>query len=226
METGRPVLGRKGKPLDGRGVNAILRNPIYKGTVIYNDHGYRKALENPMEGPRVKTKKYAKPKEEWVVDQREELRLVSDELWDTAQKNRLQNQRAGFGFGPKRASYLLTGLFHCGICGNSVGGHWQENRDGSNRYYYYRCRATMHGGKSCANKSKIRGVQVESAVIARIEAELFSKIFFEKVIDHAMAILEADRSGESGEMLAEKIKSLDAQIGNMARASRSRAGRD
>ena len=27
----------------------ILRNPIYKGTNIYNDRGYRKALENPME---------------------------------------------------------------------------------------------------------------------------------------------------------------------------------
>lgn len=43
-EAGHPVLGRKGKPLGGGGVNQILRNPIYKGMVIYNDHGYRKVL--------------------------------------------------------------------------------------------------------------------------------------------------------------------------------------
>lgn len=39
-EEGGLVLGRKGKPLNGRGINAILSNPIYRGCYIYNDYGY------------------------------------------------------------------------------------------------------------------------------------------------------------------------------------------
>ena len=44
-ELGREVLGRKNKSLGARGVNAILRNHIYKGQVIYNDLGYKKVYE-------------------------------------------------------------------------------------------------------------------------------------------------------------------------------------
>src|SRR5205085_1501615 len=38
-EIGGPVLGRHGKPLGAGGINAILRNPIYRGQFIYNNYG-------------------------------------------------------------------------------------------------------------------------------------------------------------------------------------------
>jgi DNA invertase Pin-like site-specific DNA recombinase len=42
---GYMVLGRKGQPLGGRTVNAILRNPIYRGCFIYNKYGYEPFIE-------------------------------------------------------------------------------------------------------------------------------------------------------------------------------------
>src|SRR5262249_26016502 len=81
-ETGGPVLGPKGKPLGGGGTNAILRNPIYKGTFVYNNYGYKTIMNDlGVNGGVAKHKRYSKPKEQWIVQQNEEWRIVSDELW-------------------------------------------------------------------------------------------------------------------------------------------------
>ena len=134
-EVGRQVLGRKGGPLGGRGVNAILVKPLYRGEFVYNAHGYKLVYdeENKSERRMIK-RRYRKDASKQVRVPVEEWRIVHDEVWNAAQQNRRANTRADFGHGPKRASYALTGLFKCAVCGNSVGGHWQENSNGSNRY--------------------------------------------------------------------------------------------
>ena len=76
----------------------------------------------------------------------------------------------------------------------------------------------MSGCKACANKAKIRGAELEAAIVAKIESELFSKFFFEEVINEAVKILEKDQLTENSTLLTEKIEILDSRIGKLSRA--------
>ncbi len=188
-EFGGPICGGKGKPLGGRGVNDILRKTIYKGLFIYGAHGCKNVYDEEHRNERrMRQKRVRKPEAEWVRKQNEDWRIISDDLWEAAQKNRLKNARADFGNGPKRAAFLLTGMMTCEICGGGVAGHWQENADGSNRYHYYRCRGAMHGSGVCANKSKIRGLALERAVVQAVEQNLVSKKFLDDLVAEIMQI--------------------------------------
>src|SRR5207253_2972832 len=112
--------------------------------------------------------RYAKPQSEWIIQQNESWRIVSDELWDAAQRSREANQklRPGFGFGIKRAAYLLTGLIRCEVCGRRFGGKRQESKN--SKYHYYRCCDAMSGSSICNNMTKLRGEELERAVIEAI----------------------------------------------------------
>ena len=77
-------MGRNGGPLGGRGVNAILRKPIYKGLYIYGSHGYKLVYDEQQRNERrMRQKRIEKPEAEWIQKQNEDWRIVSDELWET-----------------------------------------------------------------------------------------------------------------------------------------------
>jgi len=186
-EFGGLVIGRKGRPLSGRGVNDILRNTIYKGLFTYNRYSHKLVYtEEGKSDKRMRKQRITKPEKDWVKSQNESWRIVSDEVWEAAQRNRLENIRKDFGFGPKPPAYALTGLVVCGVCGNSCGGHWQHSKN--SHYYYYRCREAMNGAKTCSNQAKILGKELEAALVSAIETKLFSEAFFEQVVEEIAAL--------------------------------------
>ena len=208
-ENGSQVLGRFGKPLGGRGVNNILRKPIYKGLFIYNSHGIRLVYnENNNNGKRMRKQRYPKTQDKWVTKQNEEWRIVSDEIWEKAQQNRLAHDRKDFGHGPKRASYLLTGMFKCDVCNGSVAGHWQHSKNSS--YYYYRCRNAMAGGTTCCNKAKPHGKELEEGLINTIERNFPADQLLENL---ASKIAELVRRQDESKV--DKI-SLERQLGEVS----------
>ena len=90
---------RKGRIWRAATVQRILSNPIYKGEVIWKsdarslgEHGKTEPLRQVFERPH--------------------LRLVSDDLWESAQSERVS--RSGYGGG--RSQY--SGLMRCGHCEN------------------------------------------------------------------------------------------------------------
>lgn len=158
-------------------------------------------------------KKHSKDRKEWIIVPHPELRIVDDELWEKAQANAKQNTRAHFGHGPKRASFALTGLVVCGACEKPGGGHWQQNADGSNRYHYYRCRAAMNGIGQCTNKAKIRGIELEAAVVEAIEKYLLPEDALEKITDEILLLKEAEiKTGDSAEDLQQRVRRLTEEI--------------
>lgn len=158
-------------------------------------------------------KKHSKDRKEWIIVPHPELRIVDDELWEKAQANAKQNTRAHFGNGPKRASFVLTSLVVCGACGKPGGGHWQQNADGSNRYHYYRCRAAMNGKGQCTNKAKIRGIELEAAVVEAIEKYLLPEDALEKITDEILLLKEAEiKTGDSAEDLQQRVRRLTEEI--------------
>ncbi|HEY3319189.1 MAG TPA: recombinase family protein [Planctomycetota bacterium] len=220
-ETDGPVLGNDGKPLGSGGINAILRSPIYKGVFIYNKFGYRKVMNGlGIDGGHMSKHRYRKPEREWVSVYNADWRIVSDELWEAAQKARAANQREGFGHGCKRASFLLTGKIVCGVCGNSCGGKWQKSKNSTfsenSNYFYYRCRDAMDGSDICANTTKIRGEQFEDAVVKKLLSEFLDEDFICDVAKAILAMQEQDAGGRQDASRSARRQKLIEEQGRLA----------
>ncbi len=100
-----------GSPRLGTG---ILRNPLYRGQIVWNRFAWQR---NPETGARVPR---LRDPSEWIVQQDESLRIVSEDLWARVER-RLRGaagtsaRRAHPGGSPHR--YPLSGLLVCGVCG-------------------------------------------------------------------------------------------------------------
>lgn len=101
-----------GSPDKGSGV---LNNEVYVGRYIWNRS---KWVTNPDSHKRIRL---ARPRDEWIVEQRPELRIVSDDLWQAAQQRMHATRLAGGSRGKgARPRTLFGGLLRCGVCGGAV----------------------------------------------------------------------------------------------------------
>jgi hypothetical protein len=95
----------------GSGIRVIRRNERYRGVVHWNTSEWRK---DPDTGRR---KRMMRPRAAWISHVDESLKIVSDELWQRAQrrtqpaKDDVRLKSGG------KAKYLLSGLLRCDVCG-------------------------------------------------------------------------------------------------------------
>src|SRR5262249_38230842 len=135
--------------------DGILQNELYTGKLVHNRV---RMLRDPETGKRISR---INPETEWVRVEAPELRIISDKLWNEAQRMRRryldkpsQNCRR-----PKR---LLSGLLKCGQCG----GAFTIVRPDK-----YGC-ATHREKGTCTNASQISARQLERRVLAGIKMQL------------------------------------------------------
>ena len=64
----------------GSAVRAILRNELYRGAVHWNSSAW---VKDPDSGKR---QRRARPRSEWISHAEESLRIVTDDLWQRAQR--------------------------------------------------------------------------------------------------------------------------------------------
>src|SRR4030095_5220624 len=97
----------------------ILNNEIYIGRTIWNRTQWVQHPRTEKRVPRLN------PPDQWVINERPELRIVSQKVWDAARAR--SNERKAIikasghnnlAVAPTR--YLLSGLLKCGACGGSV----------------------------------------------------------------------------------------------------------
>jgi len=91
---------RNGRIWRAAGVQRLLSNPIYRGEVVWKTDDVQSSAH--AENGRAVTQVFERP----------HLRIVSDELWASAQSEKIS--RSGYGGG--RSQY--SGLIHCGHCEN------------------------------------------------------------------------------------------------------------
>jgi hypothetical protein len=115
----------RGKSWAPTAIREILRNPIYRGERIWNRSRWVKDHET---GER---RRFERPEREWVRQQEEAWRIVSDELWHAAQDARGRRnerlERDGRGRilqtsidrGRASRKRLLSGFLECAECGGS-----------------------------------------------------------------------------------------------------------
>lgn len=101
-----------GSPAKGTG---ILNNRLYVGRYIWNRS---KFVKNPDTGKR---RRIERPRDEWKIAAREDLRIVSNALWAAARDRIGAPGCRGGGRGAgRRPVSALGGILRCGECGGAV----------------------------------------------------------------------------------------------------------
>ncbi len=177
--------------------SGILRNPIYKGTDTWNK---RIGKKRPGTGKRVQSRR---PESEWIQNQDESLRIVSDALWAKVDKRlyRARKTTNGENRRGRPPKYLLSGLLKCASCGSSYT-VWNGRS--------YTCSSQTNGRDVfCKQKKYIFRSMVERKLLGGIKEQLLDP----KVVA-AMAKEINKLARKPKRDIKAEIKELDKKIGN------------
>jgi hypothetical protein len=110
---------------------------------------------------------------EVIVQQRPELRIIDQKLWDAVQarlamlKAKYTGGRQKGGLTFKRAPYLLSGILACSVCGAPM------TMEGGTSARYYRCQ-TYKKKRLCSNDRSVREDLARTKILTAIRDHLLS----------------------------------------------------
>jgi len=139
-------------------IEAIVKNPIYYGDIVYNRNPQSKAIRLELEEHGIN------PKEEWIICQNAAPSIISRSLFDKANKTN-GNSFASGGRYFVESFYLLTSLIKCENCGYN----FQGDSDRTNNHYYYIDGGYNTRGKSVCYPYKIQKKEIEDFAIHSIK---------------------------------------------------------
>lgn len=169
----------------------MLRNPIYKGVIVWNKV---RMVKDPDTGKRVSR---PNPKSEWFNADAPELKIVPPALFDVVQAQLEARSNPGAPVRQRRPQRLLSGLVKCRACGSgmAVAG---VDKSGRTRI---RCSAHTNSG-SCPDPKTFYLGDVEALVINTLSHELATE---EQVNRYARAWLEG-RHKDAAKGVARRAK--------------------
>lgn len=148
-------------------IRAILYNERYVGVWRFKEKQWVKIPGTNRRQPR------ARNASDVIVQQRPELRIVDQKLWDAVQarlamlKEKYSGGRQKGGLTFKRAPYLLSGVLACSVCGAPM------TMDGGSTSRYYRCQ-TYKKKRLCSNDRSVREDVTRTKILAAIRDHLLS----------------------------------------------------
>jgi site-specific DNA recombinase len=186
------------------GVRAMLRNELYIGHVIWNRARF---VKKPGTNLR---KRRERPRDEWKIVVRENLRIVSPELWNLVQQ-RIDTIKGLFskpGIGSKRTGgqHLLSGFLRCGACGGNM---IIVQGPSARRSHKYGC-ADHYSRGVCRN-----GVAIEKDLLERrLLAEIQKQVLTPEVVDYVLRALATPEANEGKKRLA----AIETELNRLAEA--------
>lgn len=158
-----------------RGIG-ILANQMYVGRWIWNRSHFQK---HPETGRRIRIER---PEREWIIHDHPELAIVSQSLWDEAQrvtKARRNGSPKSIG---GRTKHLLSGILRCGQCGGAM--------VVVDRYRYGCGRAKDKGATICTSKTRFPRESAERVVLDTIRQDLLTPEAFQEFERETRAALK------------------------------------
>ena len=149
----------------------LINNELYIGRLVWNRLRY---VKNPETGKRVSR---INPRDEWIVTEVPELRIVDDERRQAVKQRQeeltakyatvieaTQTARANRLNGTHRPRHLLSGLLECGACGGPYAMRGQDRYGCSNHVM----------NDSCSNSRGIRRTELEERVLVGLKDHLMA----------------------------------------------------
>ena len=204
-------------------ITYILMNEKYLGRWAWNK---MKFVKDPETGKRTATRR---PKDDWVVEDRPDLAIISGDLWTRVQ-DRLEVVRAAYGAtgGQKRprgqapelySRYLLSGLIRCAACGARITIQTSQRKKNGVVYRYRRYRCSFHVAKGpsiCANRMSIPQPVLDARVV-----EKFRSALTPEMIDYLVASTNAvlnefhDTTPQEVQVLEEERRRIGVELSNL-----------
>jgi site-specific DNA recombinase len=207
-------------------VKRLLMNERYLGRAIWGQRTFERRPGTSQKVPRVQ------PREQWRIQERPDLRIVSQEAWDRV-RARQTEVREAFGLKPGRtlvhgknaamhSRHLFSGFLRCGVCGGAVttvtGGH------GSSRYG---CPTSWrHGVTACSNRLTIRAKIADAALVAGLREELLRPETLRTVTESLAAALNAviDQRPKRREAIEQAVTVARRKLRNLVDAIEAGSG--
>ncbi len=136
--------------------SGIINNPLYIGQLIWNRESY---FKNPDTGKRVAR---LNPKEEWVISDVPELRIVTQELWDKVRAKQVALSLKSTPHEKRRPKHLFSYLIKCGCCG---GGFSKISA------LRYGCTTARNKG-TCDNRITMAQDKLENTILSALQTHL------------------------------------------------------
>lgn len=189
----------------------MLRNERYRGVIVWGrrEKTYRRGTK-----VRLPTDPH-----EWVVVERPELRIVSDELWFAVQAkigdSRMRNGRKG-GRPPR---YLLSGMVRCGQCGGPL--TVVNHRHGTDVVKVYVCAYHRERGDAvCSSTTRRPVTAVNDLVVDWVQQNVLSEDVILETLSIIRARLEERTQATTSDLpdLERRMVTLRAEIDRLVGA--------
>lgn len=195
----------------------MLRREMYSGRVIWNRSRFVKSpgTNKRMSRPR--------PRSEWRVIERPELRIVCGELWERVQtqlawKKKTYGQQTRNGLLNRSASsqYLFSGIVKCADCGGNLVITSGRSRRGHRRYG---CSQHFYRG-TCSNGLQIRKDLLEAKLLEGLQqAVLRPEAVSYAVAEFCRQLKEADGNvSREAERAVEQKRKVQAELNRLVSA--------
>ena len=217
-----PRPRRRGRPQawTPSSIRWIIFNPLYTGRIVWGRTKKRDAWGQKKQSRR--------PPQEWLeLPPRDDLRIVSNDVWRAAHE-RIAVKRAtytqlgrcgGRPAGGAESPYLLTGFAECAQCrGSLVTG---SRASGSRRQRAYVCAHHRERGNTiCANRLPAPMDETDRAVLDAIGRDLLRDDLLKDALEEAVRILQPSE-GETAHRrgaLETELRQVDAELSRYAEA--------
>jgi len=199
------ILTTRGNKWQQRAVTNVLNNERYLGYSIHNQSTQSKYLPDAA----TNGKRIFKPRKEWTIIPNTHEALISRELFDVVQSEKVKKQKHT---GPNsKNQYPLTQLLYCGSCGEKMSG---TSIRGVRQYI---C-STYNKGTGGCDRRTVKEPEILTTVLKQIRTQLIDRCFGKaerKKLREEIRKLLTDGSEDQErqrEHDAKSLQELDAQI--------------
>ena len=208
----RPRAGKKHATWCPNAIREMLYREVYMGRLVWNTSKFVKV---PGTNKRVRR---ARPENEWRIVEREELRIVDQELWQRVSDRltRLKDfyvgrRKPGLLQRSATSSYLFSGLLKCGRCGGNL--VIVTGNKGPGQYRKYGCSQHFYRG-ACSNNLLERQDWLEKRLLAELQGEVLRPEAIEYVIEEFGRQLKVALENLSGELaqMRERKETIEAEL--------------
>ena len=190
-------------------VREVLLRPLYRGEIVWNQSRKRDRWGQARRSER--------SEDSWLHVPAPQLRIVSDELWAAAQRERGRRESqyavGDRGFRPSR--YLLSGFARCAVCGGGFASHSRDH--GSRRAYFYGC--VTHWKRGACRNSLIAPMEaLDAEVLATLQDDILRPAVIERALALALEELSPQRQSHALATLERKLLAVRAECERLAEA--------